>query len=221
MVEERILHLDTTTAQLHVALSQAGEILLEASLPCASHRYHSAMLVPAIQDMLKSAVLSVNALTALAVNQGPGSFTGIRTGVITARTMAQFLQVPVYQFNAFELLAAQHDVPVAIYLDALRGRAYHAVIQTGPEGTRSQQAPTLVQLDPTALPESETPCVISPTLAELFKGRPVHLISEDWRPQTAMLHLIRHCPTAYRQDWSDVRPLYIQEPSVTLKKKLS
>lgn len=219
MVEERILHLDTTTSQLHVALSQDGRFLFEQCLPCESHRYHSAMLVPAIQELLKSAGLSVNALTALAVNQGPGSFTGIRTGVITARTMAQFLKVPVYQFNAFELLAAQHEAPVAVYLDALRGRAYHAHLQIEPWGTRYQQAPTLVQLDAAALPDADTLCVISPALAEFFTGRSVQLISKDWRPQAVMLRLMGQSPAAYRQDWSAVRPLYIQEPSITLKKK--
>lgn len=219
MVHGAVLHLDTTTAQLHVALSQAGEILFEQCLPCESHRYHSAMLVPTIQALLASAGLSVNDLAALAVNQGPGSFTGIRTGVITARTMAQFLQVPVYQFNTFELLAAQHDRPVAIYLDAIRGRAYHARLQIEPSGTYYQQPPTLVQLDAAALPEADTLNVISPTLAEFFADRPIHRISGDWRPQAAMLRLMGQSPAAYRQDWSAVRPLYIQEPSITLKQK--
>ncbi|WP_303675072.1 tRNA (adenosine(37)-N6)-threonylcarbamoyltransferase complex dimerization subunit type 1 TsaB [Vampirovibrio chlorellavorus] len=219
MVNGPVLHLDTTTAQLHVGLSQAGEILFEDCLPCESHRYHSAMLVPAIQELLASAGLTVNDLTALAVNQGPGSFTGIRTGVITARTMAQFLQVPVYQFNTFELLAAGHDSPVAVYLDALRGRAYHAHLHIQSSGTAYQQPPTLVQLDTATLPEAGTQCLISPTLTEYFLGRTAQPVSEGWRPQAAMLRLMSRAAAAYEQEWSAVRPLYIQEPSITLKKK--
>lgn len=213
-----LLHLDTTSHQLHVALSRAGQVLAEWCQPCESHRYHSALLVPTIQKLLNSTGLTVSELTALAVNQGPGSFTGIRTGIITARTMAQFLGIPVYQFNAFELLSAEHQGPLSIYLDALRGRAYQATLCLSESGTQYLQPPRLVQLPLLLEADSQVKRMVSPALAEQFFQGPVLTTPQEWRPPEAMLRLITLSPEAYQRSWQEVRPLYIQEPSITLKK---
>lgn len=219
MPDQTILHLDTTTNRLHLALSRNGETLSALCQPCESHRYHSAVIVPAIQDMLKQAGLTPQDLTTLAVNQGPGSFTGIRTGIITARTMAQFLRIPVYTFNIFELLATQSDNTVAIYLDALRNRAYHASLSLGPDGPIYRQEPTLRLLQPQQPPMHTEELLVSPSLAPLFKESAVRLIPEDFSPTQPMLDLIHRYGERFKRNWEDVKPLYSQEPSITLKKK--
>lgn len=219
MPSETILHLDTTTNRLHLALSGNGEMLAEICQPCVSHRYHSAVIVPAIQTMLEHAGLTAKDLSRLAVNQGPGSFTGIRTGIITARTMAQFLEIPVYTFNAFELLASQMELPVAIYIDALRNRAYHATLSFGDTGPVYRQEPTLRLLDPERLPSHNEALLVSPPLAPLFKESVASLIPDDFNPLRAMLELITRYGRVFQKNWDAVKPLYVQEPSVTLKSK--
>lgn len=219
MPDQTILHLDTTTNRLHLALSRNGEVLSQLCQPCESHRYHSAVIVPAIQDMLKQTSLTSGDLTALAVNQGPGSFTGIRTGIITARTMAQFLRIPVYTFNIFELLATQTDNTVAVYLDALRNRAYHASLSLGPEGPVYRQEATLRLLQPEEPPVHTEDLLVSPSLASIFKDSAVRLIPEDFSPIQPMLDLIHRYGERFERQWEDVKPLYSQEPSITLKKK--
>lgn len=218
MPAETILHLDTTTNHLHLGLSQGGQILSQIDQPCESHRYHSAVIVPAIQEMLRQNGLKAKQLTALAVNLGPGSFTGIRTGIITTRTMGQFLNIPVYGFNAFELLATEFDTPVAIYLDALRNRTYQATLSLGHDNPIYRQEPSL-RLLPEQPPLHNETLLVSPALAPLFKESAANLIPENFSPIQPMLDLIRRYGPNYQRDWESIKPLYLQDPSITLKKK--
>lgn len=219
-----ILYLDTTTHNLMLGLSDAQKVQVQCTAPCESHRYHSAMLIPAIQDLLNESGLSVKDLTALAVNLGPGSFTGIRTGVTTARTMGQFLKIPVYAFNTFELLSAQVGAPsqanVAIYLDALRLRSYHAILRMTPQGPCYQQPPILQILSNEQKPapsNSNSIVLISPTLAPLFSQKDIRFIEESFTPEL-MLQLIQQSGEVFQKNWQEIKPFYLQEPSVTVKK---
>ncbi|UFP93980.1 tRNA (adenosine(37)-N6)-threonylcarbamoyltransferase complex dimerization subunit type 1 TsaB [Gloeobacter morelensis] len=67
----------------------------------------------------------------IAICIGPGSFTATRLGVVTARTLAQALAVPLLGVNALEALAAAHPGhgPVAVWLDARRGDRYAALYE--------------------------------------------------------------------------------------------
>lgn len=213
----RILYLDTTLSRLMLGVSDETRMLARFDAPCESHRYHSAMLVPAIQDLLKETETDVQHLTALAVNLGPGSFTGLRTGITTARTMGQFLNLPTYGMNAFELLAAAQTQNTAIYIDALRLRSYHAVLRFEAEGPVYEQEPSLRML----LPEgNEAPAhsrlLLSPALAPLFPGQDAELIGDVFTPDV-MLNLIQHYGDRFKRSWPEIKPFYLQAPSITLK----
>ena len=218
-----ILHMDTTTSRLFIGVSQDDQLLASECIPCESHRYHSAIIVPAIQDMLSKLSLSAKALQGLAVNIGPGSFTGIRTGLITARTMAQFLRLPVYAFNAFEILAAEQKKPVTVMIDALRGRAYTATLALTNDTINYQADPRLIQLNPTESGPPDIPpdtsILASPTLLPLLPETQISLLPEDFQSPQAMLSLIRRYGPAFERSWQSVKPLYIQEPSITIRKK--
>ncbi len=92
-------------------------------------------LAPAIQSLLEDAGLAPSAVEAIAVDVGPGSFTGVRVGVTTAKTLSFALRVPVMPLTSLAVLAhgAEHDGPVVALRDAGRGRAYLATY--GPRGT--------------------------------------------------------------------------------------
>lgn len=214
-----VLYLDTATSRLMLALSREGQMLVERNVPCDSHRYHSALMIPAIQEMLAEANLSVNDLTALAVNHGPGSFTGIRTGIITVRTMAQFLNLPVHVFNPFELLASGYEQPVSVYLDALRGRAYHARLSFNEAGPVYEAAPAFVTLQPEGcLTMPAGSVLISPTLSAFFPSVMPDLIADELFTPARMLALIMQYGDRFVTGWQSVRPLYLQEPSITIRK---
>lgn len=214
------LFIDTTTSRLMLALGNASGLTATQDVPCDSHRYHSALMIPAIEDMLKDNGFTVADLTALAVNTGPGSFTGIRTGMITARTMAQFMHLPVHAFNTFELLAADYEYPVAIYLDALRGRAYHATLCWGEQGAQYwRQPPGMVLLtEDVPSPPMQARLLVSPGLESYFPWVRPNIVPADFFSPTAMAQLMARYGQGFVRDWQEILPLYLQEPSITLKK---
>lgn len=103
-----ILAIETSGASLSAALMKGfdlpGEVFLEAG------RRHSDMLAPACESLLKSHGLKSEDLTHLAVCAGPGSFTGLRVGITFARTLSQFLKIPLVGIPVFEILAAQAGI---------------------------------------------------------------------------------------------------------------
>jgi len=91
-------------------------------------------LVPAIHTLLNEAGIAPAALRSIAVDIGPGSFTGVRVGVTTAKTLAFALGIPTLPYMSLAILAhgADHDGPVVALRDAGRGGAYFAAY--GPRG---------------------------------------------------------------------------------------
>jgi tRNA threonylcarbamoyl adenosine modification protein YeaZ len=213
----RILYLDTTTSRLLLGLSDHQRMLAEFTAPCESHRYHSAMLIPAIENLLKDAKTNIQDLTALAINWGPGSFTGIRTGITTARTMGQFLKLPIYGFNTFEILTAHEKQNTAVYLDALRLRSYHAVLRFENQKPLYQQEPVLQTLNAenNQAPPS-TRLLISPSLASSFPNGNALIIEDTFTP-SVMLELIQANGPHFKKTWTDIKPFYLQAPSITVK----
>jgi tRNA threonylcarbamoyladenosine biosynthesis protein TsaB len=83
----------------------------------------------AIAHLLKTAEVKVDALSAVGVTQGPGSFTGVRLGITVAKTTALVAVCPVAGWDTLELLAHQHlpeacSGTVAVALDARRSELY-------------------------------------------------------------------------------------------------
>ncbi|MBY0403239.1 MAG: tRNA (adenosine(37)-N6)-threonylcarbamoyltransferase complex dimerization subunit type 1 TsaB, partial [Cyanobacteria bacterium] len=152
-----ILYLDTTGHTMRIGMSQKRfadaqhAMIYQMNETQASQRYHSATIIPLIQEMMKKLELTWSQLSGIALNIGPGSFTGIRTGVVTVRTLAQFLNCPVYCFNQFEtLMGIDYPQGACILMDALRGNAYTASLTLFPE-----------KATPNSLQYHQEPCLMS------------------------------------------------------------
>lgn len=120
-----LLALETTSAWCGIALwNERG--------PVASHGFAQAMdlssrLVPAVRDMLAGEGLTTEALSGIAVSLGPGSFTGVRIGVATAKTLAQALNVPIAGVPTMGVLADPWlavGLPLIVTIRARRGWYY-------------------------------------------------------------------------------------------------
>lgn len=140
-----LLALETATETCGVALLQDEAVVAEAHLH--QPRVHSARLTPLIEDVLRRADVRPDALDAVAVSMGPGSYTGLRIGVSTAKgwslsTGAALVGVPTLAAYAAQLrpVTVPGDV-VAALIDARRDEVYAGAFRRTADGL-VEHAPT-------------------------------------------------------------------------------
>ena len=139
----RLLAFDTSSAAITAALHDGTSVLAEATEIGAQAR--GELLAPTIDRVLRAAGVGVGDLTHLVVGVGPGPFTGLRVGLVTARVMAEALGIPAYGVCSLDAVAAEAvgsgtvDGPFAVATDARRKEVYLAaydadgVRRTGPD----------------------------------------------------------------------------------------
>jgi tRNA threonylcarbamoyladenosine biosynthesis protein TsaB len=166
-----LLAFDTSSAAVTVALaSPTGEVLASSSTVDALR--HGELLAPAIAAALATAGCTPRDLTRIAVGVGPGPFTGLRVGLVTARTMADVLGIEVVGVCSLDILALQSpvDQPVAVATDARRKEIYWALYDSpAADGSRRRiEGPAV-----------DRPADVSHVLAGLpLTGRGVTLYAE-------------------------------------------
>ncbi|MFC5266457.1 tRNA (adenosine(37)-N6)-threonylcarbamoyltransferase complex dimerization subunit type 1 TsaB [Kribbella qitaiheensis] len=135
-----LLAFDTSSAAVTVAVADpvTGAILASSSTVDALR--HGELLAPAIAAALATAGCTPRDLTKIAVGVGPGPFTGLRVGLVTARTMADVLEIEVAGVCSLDILARQSSLtlPVAVATDARRKEIYWALYD-GPAADGSRR----------------------------------------------------------------------------------
>jgi len=130
-----ILGIETATQKVGCALGGVEGVL--ASFHSARDRRHAETLTPAIEFVCKQARVDLKEVSVVAVDIGPGLFTGLRVGIATAKAVAQALRVPMIGLSSLDLLAfaARYSsrliVPV---IDARRGEVFTAGYRQVPGG---------------------------------------------------------------------------------------
>jgi tRNA threonylcarbamoyladenosine biosynthesis protein TsaB len=102
-----LLAFDTATPAVTVALYNGTAVVAESTVVDAMR--HAELLAPGIADVLEAAGASRRDLTEVAVGVGPGPFTGLRVGLVTARTLGHVLDIPVRGACTLDVLAAGAD----------------------------------------------------------------------------------------------------------------
>jgi tRNA threonylcarbamoyladenosine biosynthesis protein TsaB len=118
-----LLALDTSTRTVGLALYDGAQVINETVW--TSQDYHTVELAPAVAQAFQRAGVSVDALGALGVAIGPGSFTGLRVGLALAKGLAMARGLPLVGVPTLDFLAAAQspqDLPLAAVLRAGRGR---------------------------------------------------------------------------------------------------
>ncbi|WP_296702937.1 tRNA (adenosine(37)-N6)-threonylcarbamoyltransferase complex dimerization subunit type 1 TsaB [Algoriphagus sp.] len=126
-----ILSLETSTPVCSVAIHDHGSLLgvKEVNIPGA----HSERLIGLIDDLLNTCKCKSEDLAAIAVSEGPGSYTGLRIGVSTAKGLAFALSIPLIGVSTLKALArgarsiAGADSKIIAMLDARRMEVYREV----------------------------------------------------------------------------------------------
>jgi tRNA threonylcarbamoyladenosine biosynthesis protein TsaB len=201
-----LLAFDTATPYVTVALHDGDDVVAERR--SEQRMKHGEQLAPLIEAVLAAAGIVRQDLTSLAVGVGPGPFTGLRVGLVTARTLAFVLELPVYGVCTLDVLAldaALGGAPIGtdfhVATDARRKEVYLAAYDDqgrrvdGPDvvrpGDAATDAPVVGEgavLYPDAFPDGRKPELpsagwlaraVAEELAELHDPDPLYLRRPD------------------------------------------
>lgn len=129
-----ILSLETSVDTCSVALHNQSELL--ATQTINEPQMHASKLAGLIEEVLKAASVQTKNLQAVAITSGPGSYTGLRIGISTAKGLCYALTVPLVTLNTLELLAYQashlttSDTLLCPMIDARRMEVYCTIVDS-------------------------------------------------------------------------------------------
>ena len=132
----RILLIETSASTLSVALAKDGEVVAERV--CREPRQQASLTAPLVKEVLDSCSLKIQDCDAVAVSSGPGSYTGLRVGVSTAKGLCFGASLPLIAVGTLDILVsavsgctdAAFVVPM---IDARRMEVYTAVYNASGE----------------------------------------------------------------------------------------
>ncbi|MBI4245993.1 MAG: tRNA (adenosine(37)-N6)-threonylcarbamoyltransferase complex dimerization subunit type 1 TsaB [Candidatus Rokubacteria bacterium] len=212
----RVLGIDTCGPQASVALVEGDAILAEERLPAGSRA--SRETLPAVERVLVAAGAGIDGVGAFAAVRGPGSFTGLRVGLATARGLALAAGRPAAGFCALDLLARQVGPgagALCALIDAGRGELYAGLYLRAASGW--ERAGEWLLLEPRALLEKARGAVLVGPGAERIRA----LLEErgeaaaiaphrPWLAADAARLLARRLEAGEAPDPESLRPLYIR-----------
>jgi tRNA threonylcarbamoyl adenosine modification protein YeaZ len=205
------LAFDTSTPTVSVAVVRDGTVLVERSLHVPNA--HGESLAPLIRQCLDDAGAVVTEVDVIGVGLGPGPFTGLRVGVVTAAGLADAIGVPAHGMCSLDAVAALHQSgePLAVLTDARRKQVYWA---TYDEVGARVGGPDLARPDDLALSLAGRVGVIvgagALLYAEAFEAYDVRQ-SSPWPSATA---IARHASTMHAAGLAPeaLEPLYLRRP---------
>ena len=142
-----ILNIETATKNCSVALAKEGKTILCKEI--AEEGYsHAERLHVFIEEIFKESGITFQDISAIAVSQGPGSYTGLRIGVSAAKGLCFALDIPLIAVDTLQVLASQAKVSNGLIipmLDARRMEVYSAIFTPNYENKRAVQAEIITE----------------------------------------------------------------------------
>lgn len=220
-----ILGIETATEQVGVAVGGHEGVI--ATFQVARGRRHAETLAPAIEFTLRQADIAITELGCIAVDVGPGLFTGMRVGLAAGKALAQALRLPMIGITSLDLLAfaCRHTdrllVPV---IDARKGEVFWAMYRQVPGGVQQVAAPTVGPVEDLVadlLARSDDTLCVGDGAAryrdEIVEGYRCE-ISEPVHPSAGALVELAHAK-ALREDWvrpDQIEALYLRAPDALI-----
>ncbi|HMJ77701.1 MAG TPA: tRNA (adenosine(37)-N6)-threonylcarbamoyltransferase complex dimerization subunit type 1 TsaB, partial [Iamia sp.] len=218
---------ESATAQVGCAVGGHEGVL--ASAHSSRARRHAESLTPSIEFVCRQARIELSELGAVAVDIGPGLFTGLRVGVATAKAVAQALRVPVIPISSLDLLAYPTrftDRMIAAVIDARRGELFSALYRSVPGGVQRITEPRV------STPDDLRAELQAQSGDLLLVGDGAVRYRDDFRslsraevvthgltaPSARDLVLLAH-HQALREEWVqpwDVTPTYLRKPDAEI-----
>ena len=224
----KILALDTALNACSVAIMDADDIC--AHLHEKRRRGHAETLMPMVQSLMKKAELCYHDLDLIAVTVGPGTFTGLRIGLATARGIALAADKPIVGITSLEALAASvpREIaagrPIVATADARRGEIYmQAFIRTdaadritpmdAPMAVPIAEAYRLLPQENTALLGSGVPLLMGLPGFDADKYAPLDL---DEDPDAIVVARLAAATGLPAKGAEPPAPLYLRAPDAKL-----
>ncbi|GGA78475.1 tRNA (adenosine(37)-N6)-threonylcarbamoyltransferase complex dimerization subunit type 1 TsaB [Flavobacterium palustre] len=142
-----ILNIETATKRCSVSIAKEGKTIVCNEI--AEEGYsHAERLHVFIEESIAAAGISYSDLAAIAVSQGPGSYTGLRIGVSAAKGLCYALGIPLIAVDTLQSLAAQAKIEKGLIvpmLDARRMEVYSAVFSSNLESKRAILAEVITE----------------------------------------------------------------------------
>lgn len=222
-----ICGIDTATSQVSVAVGGHEGVL--ASTQSLRGRQHAEVLTPAIEFTCKQARIELSEISVVAVDLGPGLFTGLRVGVAAAKAMAYALDVPMIGVSSLDLLAFPVRFTsrlIVAAVDARRGELFYAFYRQVPGGVQRLGDHRVGSPDDLAseLMASGEECLLvgdgAVRYREVFDGlKKCEIVEEGFSyPSAGSLVLLAHA-RALREQWVkpwDLQPLYLRKPDAEI-----
>jgi tRNA threonylcarbamoyladenosine biosynthesis protein TsaB len=216
-VEPRVLILETSCSVGQVALARGNKVLSQHRLDEA--RRHARDLIPALADLLRTQRWKARELDAVFVSLGPGRYTGLRVGLMTAKTLAYASGcklLGIATFAAIALQAPKQALQIDILADAQKDKVYvQRFVRSKPEEEWRPHAPLSIQAFPAWLDTiSESGWISGPGIKgkeELLHGG--LLVEESLRDPRAesILHLgLERLRKSEADDCFSLEPLYLR-----------
>ena len=222
-----ILGIETATDRVGAALVDHQGVLAEAHLQ-GGRRYAEA-LGPTIEFIMGQAGHRIQDLAGVAVDVGPGLFTGLRVGLAHGKAMAHALGVPMVGVPSLDLVAfplRYTDKRIVSVIDARRGEVYWAIYWPVPGGVQREGefrigSPEQLALDLTAEPHDTMMIGDGAHRYEAILGGIDHLELADpamSRPSASSLVQLAHA-RALREDFvnqREIEPIYLRKPDAEI-----
>lgn len=238
----KILSIDTSSSICSIAVLEDNKILKE--MHNNNQKEHSETLMPMINELLKSLNITLDDINLIACAKGPGSFTGIRIGIATAKAFADAKNIPVIGVNSLEALAycgviQKGDGEYVSIIDAKNENVYFAIYKMkngkfstykNPEAMAISEMITYV--DNLKLPtyfvgDAEIEKIEQLYLAQIAKEKAnsndicSHEYLQDLPPLSigiAIAALIKY-NMGIRENTEDLFPMYLRKPQAQRQKE--
>jgi tRNA threonylcarbamoyladenosine biosynthesis protein TsaB len=203
-----LLAFDTATPFVSVALHDGEDVVAE--LASDQKMRHGEQLAPLIDAALRQQGLVRQDLTALAVGVGPGPFTGLRVGLVTARTLAFVLEIPVYGVCSLDVLALETVESGTVsgdFVVATDARRKEVYLATYDDGGRRLDGPVV-----------DKPAVLATGLPAVGEGSllyPDHFPNPTGPARPSAGWLAR-AVAEERAELRDPEPLYLRRPDAAM-----
>ena len=219
----KILVFDTCFNKSYIVLNEDNIILSSKIINSTEDNYHSAYLIPEIRNILRENNIQIRDLDAIGINIGPGSFTGIRAGITIARVLAQQANLKLVGIESLRILSKLNptDKKSLIITDARKNKVYIALyyknnILIEPKLEDKENIEKYIN--------NNTFIITDNSINKYLKELNVESIMYENNDENLGLYLSEIVNKEVKENkddynWAKVKPLYIQQPSITKPKE--